>query len=162
MITFNFNRYLKRAGKYLVYLIIVFVLVIAIFSLTSKQSFSIYNLFRPGTGIQIAVFLLVMSIIYPFFGYSSKKVYLNKTFAQDKDKINEVFERNRFVVECEEGNQIKYRHSSLFVRIIRMNEDRITLDFSDNPIVLDGQRKDVYRIARMIEYAVRDDRNDDY
>ncbi len=81
--SFDFRKYAGRAIKYLIYLVIVFALVIGIFSLTSNQSFSFYNLFRPGTGIQIVVFLVAMSLIYPLFGYSSKKVYLNKSYDED-------------------------------------------------------------------------------
>ncbi|GAB1473844.1 hypothetical protein MASR2M69_12850 [Bacteroidota bacterium] len=157
---FNLKQYLTRVVKYLVYLVIVFVLVIAIFSLTSKSSFSFSNLFREGTEMQIVIFLLVMSVIYPFFGYARKKVYLNKSFTEDKTKILDAFERSRFEVESESGNTLSFRHKSFVVRMFRMFEDRIILDYSDNPIAIEGQRKEVYRIARMIEYAVRDDRND--
>jgi hypothetical protein len=38
---------------------------------------------------------------------------------------------------------------------MRMYEDAIVVNFSENPITLDGQRKDVYRLARSIEYAIR-------
>ncbi|MDD2419450.1 MAG: hypothetical protein PHV91_03175 [Bacteroidales bacterium] len=158
---FDFKKYLGRVVKYLVYLVIVFALIIAIFSLTSNQTFSVYNLFRPGTGIQIAIFLFVMSVIYPFFGYATKKVYLNKGYEYDKKTIQDIFLTNRYKIECEGTEFIKFRHKSAFVRTLRMFEDTITLDFSDNPIKLEGQRKDVYRMARMIEYAVRNDRNDE-
>ncbi len=158
---FNLKQYLTRVVKYLIYLVIVFILVIAIFSLTSKSSFSFSNLFREGTELQIVIFLLVMSVIYPFFGYARKKVYLNKSFAQDKTKILEVMEKSRFEVEAESENTLSFRHKSFAVRMFRMFEDRLVLDYSDNPIAIEGQRKEVYRIARMIEYAVRDDRNDD-
>jgi hypothetical protein len=42
-----------------------------------------------------------------------------------------------------------------------MYEDKITVSKIDNPIVIEGLRKDVYRIARTIEWHVRDDRKDD-
>lgn len=159
---FYFKKYFTRVAKYFVYLIIVFTLVIAIFSLTSgQQGFKYTNLFQPGTGWQIALFLVVMSLIYPLFGFAVKKVYLNKSYEQDKEKIKDVFERNRFKLVCEGKEFVQYRHSSPFLRFMRMFEDTITVNFSDNPIKLEGLRKDVYRISRMIEYAVRDDRNDE-
>jgi hypothetical protein len=157
---FNFSQYLTRVIKYLIYLAIVFTIVVAIFSLTSGTGFSFSTLFREGTEIQIIIFLLAMSIIYPFFGYAKKRVYLNKSYLEDKAKILDVFEKSRFSLEFEGTTSTTFRHKSVVVRMFRMFEDRIVLDFSDNPISLEGQRKDVYRIARMIEYAVRDDRND--
>ncbi len=154
---FDFKQYLVRVFKYFIYLSIVFVLIVAIFSVTSKTGFKFSVLFREGTELQIALFLIVMSLIYPFFGYAGKKVYLNKSFPDDKDKILDVMERSRFDVECEKESTITFRHKSLVVRAFRMFEDRIVLDTSDNPIVIRGQRKEVYRIARMIEYAVREE-----
>lgn len=158
---FDFKRYLNRAIKYLIYLSIVFLLIIGIFSITSNSGFSYYNLFRPGTGIQIAIFLVVMSLVYPLFGYTTKKVYVNKSYQEDKTTINDIFLTNRFKIECEGENFIKFRHKSAFVRTLRMFEDTITLDFSDNPIKLEGQRKDVFRLARMIEYAIRDTKKEE-
>lgn len=153
---FDFKRYLNRAIKYFIYLSIIFVLIIGIFSISSGKEFNIYNLFRPGTGIQLAIFLTVMSLVYPLFGYVTKKVYLNSSYLQDKTTINDIFLTNRYIIECEGVDFIKFRHKSTFVRTMRMFEDTITLDFSDNPIKIEGQRKDVYRLARMIEYATRD------
>ncbi|MFA6770231.1 MAG: hypothetical protein WCR71_03570, partial [Bacteroidales bacterium] len=81
---FDFKRYLNRVIKYFIYLSIIFILIVGIFSLATNKEFNFYNLFRPGTGIQLAVFIVVMSLIYPLFGYVTKKVYLNKSYEDDK------------------------------------------------------------------------------
>jgi hypothetical protein len=47
------------------------------------------------------------------------------------------------------------------LRLMRMYEDTITVNISDNPIIIEGLRKDVYRIARTIEWHIRDDRKED-
>ena len=129
MASFNFQQYITRAAKYLVYLVIVFILVIGIFALTTKQSFNFSSLFREGTEIQILIFLLAMSFIYPFFGFAKKRVYLNKTFVQDKEKIVDVFTRNNFVAEYEGPECMTFRHKSVFMRLMRMFEDKITVNF---------------------------------
>ena len=36
-------------------------------------------------------------------------------------------------------------------KAMRMGEDRVTIDFSENPVVMEGQRKDVIRFARWVE-----------
>jgi hypothetical protein len=36
-----------------------------------------------------------------------------------------------------------------------MCEDEITVDFSGNPVIIDGLRKDVLRFSRGIEYICR-------
>lgn len=149
---FDFNKYLVRAGKYLVYLTIVFVLIVAIFSLTSGQGFNYEVLFRPGSGVQIIIFLVLMSLVYPFFGYATRKVYLNRDFESDKEGILGVFTTNRYVIESQGEGYIRFKHTAAFVRVVRMGEDTITLFTSENPIKIEGARKDVLRLARMIEY----------
>ena len=153
---FNIKKYLIRVVKYAVYLAIIFFLLIAIMSVTSNQGLHYENFFRPGTGSQLLIFFIVISFVYPLFGYVKKKVYLNHNFTEDKEKIKEVIINSRYVLVAEDATTITFRHSSKFIRAMRMYEDAIILDFSDNPITLDGHRKDVYRLSRSIEYAVRD------
>jgi len=102
------------------------------------------------------LFFVAISLIYPLFGYMKKKVYLNKSYEEDKDKIREIFLNCRYVVVAEGNNSITFRHSSHFVRAMRMFEDAITIDYTDNPIIMEGPRRDLLRFARSIEYAIRD------
>jgi hypothetical protein len=158
---FNFQKYLIRVAKYMVYLAIIFVLIVSIFSLTSSNGFNYENLFRPGTGIQMIIFFVVISLIYPLFGFIKKRVYLNKPFAEEREKIVEIFTNSRYKQVSETETTVTFRHTSPFVRAMRMFEDDVTVNFSDNPIILEGQRKDVYRIARTIEWFTRDSKKEE-
>ena len=153
---FNFQKYFIRVLKYMVYLAIIFVLIVSIFSLTSSNGFNYENLFRPGTGIQMIIFFVAMSLIYPLFGFVKKRVYLNKPFSEEREKIVEIFTNSRYKQISETETTITFRHNSPFVRVIPMVEDDVTVNFSDNPIILEGQRKDIYRIARTIEWFTRE------
>ena len=154
---FNFKKYLIRVAKYFIWLIVILLIVIGIFTITSKSDgFRYENLFRPGTGGQMLLFLVVISFVYPLVGYGKRKVYLNKSYTEDKDKIRQIFLNSKYVVTSEEGNIITFRHSSTFARAMRMFEDTITIDGSDNPIVMEGLRKDLIRFSRSIEYTLRD------
>lgn len=156
---FDFAKYFIRVAKYVVYLAIVFVLIISIFSITSNQGQGIKyeNFFRPETAPQLIAFFVVMSFIYPFLGFIKKRVYLNKSFAEDKEKIKEIFLNSRYIIVSEDATTITFRHSSTFIRAMRMFEDSIIINFSENPIILEGQRRDVFRLARSIEYATREE-----
>jgi tryptophan-rich sensory protein len=160
MKNFNIQKYLIRVVKYMIYMVVVFTLIVAIFSLTSDQTMRYENIFRPDTANQLIIFFVAISLVYPLFGFVSKKVYLNKSFSEDKELITEVFINSKYIVVAETETTITFRHSSTFMRAMRMFEDAIIIDFSDNPIVLEGQRRDLYRLARAIEYAIRDDKND--
>ena len=158
---FDFIKYLIRVVKYMVYLAIVFFLIVGIFSITSKsgEGISYDNFFRAGTKPQLIIFFVLMSFVYPFLGFVKKKVYLNKSFAEDKQKIKEIFTNSRYIIVKEDAFTITFRHSSTFIRAMRMFEDSVIIDFSDNPIVLEGQRRDIYRLARTIEYVIREDKS---
>ncbi len=160
MKNFNIPKYLIRVVKYMIYMVVVFTLIVAIFSLTSDQTMRYENIFRPDTANQLIIFFVAISLVYPLFGFVSKKVYLNKNFSEDKERIMEVFINSKYILVSETDTTITFRHSSTFMRAMRMFEDAIEIDFSDNPIVLEGQRRDLYRLARAIEYAIRDDKND--
>lgn len=150
----KYKRYGMRSLKYLIYLVVVLVVVVALFSLLSQKQFDFFNLFRPGTGWQIALFLFIMSIVYPFFGYVTKRVTLTKEFDEVRPKVVEVFERHNYKIECELDGNLSFTHKSPFIRFIRFNEDRIVLTPQDQSFKLEGARKDVYRIARTIEFML--------
>lgn len=161
MAGFDFKKYIVRVFKYAIYLSVVFVLIVTVFSLTSSNGFDYKNLFRPGTGYQLIIFFVAVSLIYPFFGFAKKRVWLNNGFENDRAKILEIFSNSKYSVEEETKEHIVFRHNSPMLRLMRMYEDKIILYITDNPIVIEGLRKDVYRLARTIEWHARDDRKDD-
>lgn len=155
MLTFNLKRYIIRAVKYLIYMITFLFLFVSVFALISKEQWSYSVLFREETKWQMAGFLFFFSLIYPIFGYIKKKVYINGPFENDREKIIQVFLNTNFVLVSSSETELVFHHKSPFIRLMRMYEDAIIVNFSENPITLDGQRKDVYRLARSIEYAIR-------
>ena len=73
----------------------------------------------------------------------------------------DIFTNSKYSVISETPDSIKFKHNSPMLRLMRMYEDTITVNISDNPIIIEGLRKDVYRIARTIEWHIRDDRKED-
>ena len=148
-------KYLIRSVKYLLFILILFSLMIAIMMLTSPgENVTIEGLFVPGALPKIALFFVVIAAVYPMFGYVKKEAYLNKGYEQAKDKIENVFENIGYQVVSEDSEKVVYRSKKPLVRLMRVYEDHITVNKSNDTIILEGGRKDVYRIARAIEYAV--------
>ena len=160
MAGFDFKKYFARVAKYLIYLLIILLLFVTIFSLTSGKDVSFDVLFRHDSKCQMAGFLIFFSFVYPFFGFVKKRVYLNSSFENEREKILNILFSANFVVIAEDGKKITLRHKSPFIRFMRMFEDEIVIDFNDNPIILSGLRRDVYRFARSIEYATRESNRD--
>ncbi|MCL2738544.1 MAG: hypothetical protein FWE30_03755 [Bacteroidales bacterium] len=151
------TSYFIRFVKHLVYLgIIMTLMLVLVFYLSKPVGLNhFWELIPASNWWHIALFLTVFAAAYPFINYVDRKVYLNRPFAQDRDMLIDALLQAHYQIESDHGSQIVFRHKSPFTRLIRLYEDRITLDYSDNPIVLHGLRKDVYRFARSMEYAVK-------
>ena len=96
------------------------------------------------------LFFVVFSAIYPLIGYSKKNIYVSN-YKENHEKVKELFGNSRFVVESETPTSVTFRAKGAMTKAMRMGEDRVTIDFSENPVVMEGQRKDVIRFARWVE-----------
>jgi hypothetical protein len=149
--------YLIRFAKYLIYYTIFITAVLALVFYTSNhgdlQHF--WEMIPPSNYWQVALFVVAFAAIYPFIGFVERKVYLNRSFEEDRDTLIEpVLHANYQIIE-EHDQKIVFCHKGNFTRLMRLYEDAITIDFSNNPIVIKGMRRDVYRFARSMEYLVR-------
>lgn len=150
-------RYLIRALKYLVYFIVLFFVLVFIIWLISPKGeggFSLTAMFQPGALPKIALFFVVIAAAYPYFGFTKRKVYVGGSFEEKRDAILGAFSQWGYEIESEEPGKICFRIKSKTGRVTRMWEDRITMDTSSEPIVLDGYRRDVDRMARNINYVL--------
>ena len=149
--------YFIRFVKHLVYLGILMTLMLAlVFYLSNHGEYQYFWELIPASNIwYMTLFLLAFAAVYPYINYVDRKVYLNRSFDQDRDMLIDTLLQAHFQIESDNGSQLVFRHKNPFTRLVRLYEDKITLDYSDNPIVLNGLRRDVYRFARSMEYVVR-------
>ena len=151
-------KYFIRFIKYFIYLCILLCIMLAlVFYLSDHQGeYRYFWELIPSSNLwQMGLFLIVFAAVYPFINYVDRKVYLNGSFDSDKGILMDVFLNANYQIESDSNHQLVFRHKSAFTRFMRLYEDKITLDYSDNPIVLNGLRRDVYRFARSMEYVVR-------
>ena len=151
---FDFKKYITRAAKYLIYFTVLMAIPLAVVAITSNQPFDLNVLLQPGSTTKIVLIIIAFALIYPVIGFTSLNVYINNTFEQDREKIEGVFANSRYIVEKRDEKSITFRHSSSFSRLLNIYEDAVVLDFSENPLVLTGARKNVTRFSRMITYAI--------
>ncbi|MBQ7640726.1 MAG: hypothetical protein IJS91_07050 [Bacteroidales bacterium] len=150
-------RYLIRALKYLVYFVVLFFVIVGIIWLITPKTdggFSLSAMFQPGALPKIAILFLVIAAGYPYFAFTKRKVYLGGTFAEKRDVILACFEQWGYEIENEEPQQISFRLKSKTGRFTRMYEDRIVIETQNEPIVLNGYRRDIDRMARNINYSL--------
>lgn len=152
-------QYLIRSLKYFVFIVICFgIVVVALFYTTvHSPELTVFDLFKEGSGLKIFLFFVGVSAIYPLFGFAKKEIYTNNNFAEHKESIIAILKEYNYYVYSESATSITFRHRKFLIRLLRTFEDKITIDYSGNPVVVEGLRKDVYRFSRFIERAVMQD-----
>jgi len=151
-------QYFIRALKYLVYFAIIFFLMVGIIYLFSSQKaagLSFADLFKEGSLPKIALFFVAVSAIYPALSFQKKQLYLNGDFTKYAEMIDEVMKSLDYVREKKEDGSVTYIKQGAYARLSRMYEDRVTFTTADNPVIVEGYRKDLLRILSAINYRVR-------
>jgi hypothetical protein len=151
-------RYLIRALKYIVYFAIIFFLMVGIIYLFSSQKaagLSFVDLFREGSLPKIAIFFVAVAAIYPALSFQKRQLYLNGDFTKYAETVDEVMKKLEYVPEKREPGCVTYIKNSGYARLTRMYEDRVTFLTSDNPVIVEGYRKDLLRILSLVNYQIR-------
>ncbi len=159
---FNIGKYLLRVVKYIVfYAILIFLMLIIVYFTSSNKDISFWELIRPGSQQNLIILIVAFSVVYPFIGFIKQKIYTNSPFDQDKDAIVRIFTESGFIQASDNDGKLVFKAKRISMRIFRVFEDKITLDYTDNPLVMEGMRRDVQRIARHMEHHFRSNREDE-
>ena len=104
---------------------------------------------------RIGLILLVFAIIYPRMGFTTRKVYIPGAYGEIREGVVDVMHDRSYVLEAEEGENLKFRIQSPVIRAFRMFEDRITFTRTATGFELEGPTKDLVRIVSSLEYKFR-------
>lgn len=156
-------KYFIRSVKYFFAFVFIFALFVVIMILTSKDATfaNVFaqesTLFRANSLPKIICLFVAVAAIYPSLGFVKKEAVMGKgTFAENRNAIVGCFDNAGYVLENEDAEVLSFRAKSGFTRFNRMFEDRITITKDENPLILKGYRRDIFRLASAIEYATRD------
>ena len=157
-------KYFVRAVKYFVWFCVILAIIMAILALLGIVEPDPQSMFREGMKSvwQIAILFAVISVFYPLSGFMKKEVFIPGGYPDIRDGIIRCMESKGYVLETEEGENMTFRLRSKALRALKMFEDRITLTRTPTGFQAEGLRKIVIRIAGALEYAFKDDRQDDY
>lgn len=152
----NFKLYLRRAIKSVLYIAIVFFLLLVlmyVFSEKKNPDTNFFDLMIPKQNrLPLFGFIVVFGFAYPFITFVKKNVYLNKTFEEERNNVLRVFETSGYELVGEADKKILFRPKNKVSRFMRMMEDTVEVDYSNNPIIVSGMRKEIYRLSKHIEY----------
>lgn len=151
-------KYLIRSIKYLIYFVLIFFLIVGLIYLfsTQKQSgLSFTEMFQEGSFPKLAIFFLIVAALYPALGFGKRNLYLNGEYSKYADIIDLAMRDLEYEKTSQEGGRVVYRCASHSKRLGRMYEDAITFDIGDNPVVIEGFRKDTTRVLSTVSYRIR-------
>ena len=152
-------KYLVRSIKYFAYLAIILCIFIVLLSVFGLIGNSVDEIFKNGAQSlwRIGLILLVFAIIYPRMGFTTRKVYIPGAYGESREGVVDVMHDRSYVLEAEEGENLKFRIQSPVIRAFRMFEDRITFTRTATGFELEGPTKDLVRIVSALEYKFREE-----
>lgn len=135
------ERYFIRAAKYFVYLVILLAVIYGVLILTGYSS--VESVMNSNRRWLLAGMLVLLPLLYPFFGYVSREVKTN--FETDRDLIVRIFESNGFVLAEENSERMVFEAKTMLMKLRMLYEDKIVVTPRDNFIIISGSRKDVVK-----------------
>ncbi len=150
-------KYFIRSLKYLLYFSFMcgIILVLMFHFSVKPEGLTLLDILLVDNSLyKMLAFFVAVAAIYPALGFQKKEVYISN-FAEHKKEIVELFENANYVIDSESATTISFRLRNPFLRLLRIYEDYVTIDFSGNPVLMEGLRKDILRFSRGIEYICR-------
>lgn len=139
------KTYLIRSLKYLLWLVILFVAIFTIMSLTgTSREGALSEIFTTRRGVMMLCMIVVLALLYPRFGFTRRDVRAN--MPADRDTLIETFRESGFALRDETPGRMVFRAATGFKRLMLLWEDTITVESDDKYIALEGIRKEVVRL----------------
>ncbi len=150
-------RYIVRAIKYFLYFSLLLVVLLTILVLAHIVDGNIESMFRDGykSLVQIGIMFGCVSAVYPVFGFVRKGTIIPGEYGEVRGGIIDFMEGRGYRLESEDGENMTFRSRTLFHRLSRMLEDRITFTRDLGGYQVEGLRKDVVRLIYGLESKFR-------
>lgn len=128
---------------------VLFSIIVLVMFYTSEHDANLrpWNLFD-GQWVKIILFFVAYAAVYPLIGYSKKDVAFGDGFSERRQEIIGLLREMTLVPEeASEPNVLKLHNKSGIIRALRLFEDTVTLSDNAGMVTVEGQRKDVVRVA---------------
>ena len=153
-------KYIIRVLKYFVFITVVMALILTVMALLGIVEKDVDSLFRNGWNSlwQIALMFLVVSAVYPRFGFCKRGAIVPGTYEEIRPGLIRFMAERGYELEKEEGENLTFRCKSVLQRFSKLLwEDRITLERDRAGFYVEGRTKDVVRIVSGLETRFRGD-----
>ncbi len=145
-------RYVIRAAKYFVQLLVILSLIIAILMVAKVVDTDISQLFVNGYDSlwQIALLMAAFAAMYPRLGYTRREALVPGEDGEVYPVLDRIMTAHGYVKEQRTDGVIAYRKSSVGDRLTRLWEDRITVSRVAVGFELEGLGRDVVRLVNAL------------
>ena len=109
------------------------------------------DLLRGGRLRLFLIILIVYLFIYPLILYGKKERYINGSFKDNRDGFIRAFEEQNYVLTKERDTILEFRKKSGYRRIISLAQDKVEVDYSGNPVIIEGLRNELSRIDKSLD-----------
>ena len=150
--------YLRRAVKYLIQLILIFIVLIGILMLAGMIPADVALAFRKGW--ESIFFILgifaVMAAVYPLFGYGKRLIRAEGDPAGHWPAIEEALDGRGYVKagETEDGAR-RFHLKNTLARVTRLWEDSITITPQLGGFQAEGLMRDLSRVVMSIDHKIK-------
>lgn len=152
-------KYILRVLKYFVFITLVMALILLVLSLLGVVGKDVDAMFRNGWNSlwQIALMFLVVSAVYPRFGFCKRGAIIPGTYEEIRPGLVRYMAEHGYEIEKEEGENLSFRRKGFLARLTKLLfEDRITFERDRAGYYIEGRTKDVVRIASGLEHIFRE------
>lgn len=152
-------KYLIRSVKYFFYLLVILAIIVTALVLAGLVEADISRIFVNGYDSlwQICLIMAVFAAIYPRFGFSSRTAHVYGSPEDVRPLLMRVMELHGYRLEKEDGQTLTFVKRSVISRILKMWEDRITVEPEAAGLRLEGITKDLVRLVSGLEASQRED-----
>lgn len=142
--------YLKRAVKYFIQLLIVFIGVYLLMYLLGASSIeTLFEVFATSRGLAMLAVIIVLSLLYPKIGYIDRNIQLDPV--NQRDAVLKTFDLCDYQLVSESDVEMIFRKESQWGKLKMLYEDKIVVTKFENTINVAGNRREVVRL----EYRIK-------
>lgn len=152
------KQYLIRSVKYLIWLLLLFVLVFLLMILTGGSQVgpaeSLQLLFGSSRGAIMICAIVFLALLYPRYGFVRREV--RGDLAVNREALLEAFSRSGFRLESESEAGLVFRADTGLKKALMLWEDTILVTPTETGFALEGLRKEVVKVEFRLKPMLRE------
>jgi hypothetical protein len=147
------QKYFGRLARYFLLLLAMIIILLVIAYLRRGDGITeLKEAFLGSRRIRLLIFVVFgYSLIYPLLVFGKRERYINGKFSDNRDGFLKAFAEQDYVLTKEKNSTIEFRKKSGFSRIMSLGQDKIEVDFTGNPVIIDGLRKELRRLDTSLD-----------